>query len=180
MFFTFGAIVSGWRYVRTSSTGWAVGTGAFLALMYATKETCIIAFFSMAVGIALTVAFDRWIERATPKTPRTTEPSPLPSLAPWRSNPLALAFGVALVIWFVLFSSFFTNMRGLLDSVRTYFLYAGRSLEGEMHAHPWHYYLRILTYAKLAPGPWWSEGLIVALSICGAAAAPNISLDEAW
>ena len=48
--FTFGAIICGYRYAQSKSVGWILLTGIFLGLMHATKETCIIAFGSMAAG----------------------------------------------------------------------------------------------------------------------------------
>ncbi len=52
--FTFGAIISGYRYVLNKKIGWAISVGMFLGLMHATKETCIIAYTAMFLAIVLT------------------------------------------------------------------------------------------------------------------------------
>jgi predicted membrane-bound mannosyltransferase len=57
--FTFGAIVCGYRYAQSKSVGWILLTGIFLGLMHATKETCIIAFGSMALALLLTLIISR-------------------------------------------------------------------------------------------------------------------------
>lgn len=160
VFFTFGAIAAGRRYTRTKGTGWALLAGAFLGLMHATKETCVIAWFAAGVGLALTVGWSRWIDRAA-----------LPARPYLKPKVLAGAAAVGLAISFVLFSSFFTNMRGPVDSVLTYLNYLGRGAGGGLHDHPWHYYVGMLACAKYGPGPWWSEGAILVLAAVGAAAA---------
>ena len=128
--------------------------------MHATKETCVIAWFAAAAGIALTVGWSRWVDRAE-----------LPIRQYLKPKVLGGAAAVGLAISFVLFSSFFTNMMGPVDSVLTYLNYLGRGVGGGLHDHSWHYYLGMLTYARYGRGPWWSEGLILVLALAGAAAA---------
>ena len=47
VFFTCATIGCGWRYFRSGAWGWAVACGASLGLMYATKETWILAAAAM-------------------------------------------------------------------------------------------------------------------------------------
>ncbi len=53
----------------------------------------------------------------------------------------AAAFAVPYIL---LYTSFFTNPRGLIDSVRTFLLWTGRGVEGAGHAKPWDYFPRLL------------------------------------
>lgn len=53
----------------------------------------------------------------------------------------ALAFTVPYVL---LYTSFFTNPRGLLDSFRTFSLWAAKGIAGAGHAKPWDYFPRLL------------------------------------
>jgi uncharacterized protein (TIGR03663 family) len=53
----------------------------------------------------------------------------------------AAAFGVPYVL---LYTSFFTNPQGLLDSFRTFLLWAGKGIGGAGHGKPWDYFLRLL------------------------------------
>lgn len=157
VFLTFAAIAAGWRYTRSRRLGWALLTGLCLGLMHATKETCVIAHASMLGALVLLFAWDRgegWDIRGR--------------------LPLKRLVGAVLVggaASAVLFSSFLTHWAGPLDSIRAYADYFDRAGKDPLHLHPWHYYLKTLLYVKQAPGPWWSEGLIVALALGGIVAA---------
>jgi len=75
---------------------------------------------------------------------------------------------VAVVVSITLFSAFFTNASGPIDSLRAYATYFDRAGGHGIHNHPWYYYFRILLYFHYPPAPVWSEGLIVLLAIIGA------------
>lgn len=156
VFFTALAIGAGWRYYLRPSVPWAIIAGIALGLMHATKETCILAYAAMAGGIAVA-----WCYRA--KAPTSQAPLPLVKHA-------AVLVVAALIVSITFFSSFFTHWRGPLDSILTYTHYLARS-EGAgsaaVHDHPWHFYLATLLYTKKAPGPWWSEALILGLAAVG-------------
>ena len=159
VFFTLAAIISAWHYLRSGRTGWAVAAGLALGLMAATKETWVLAAAAMIVAVVLTALWGRWREdRPAPARPR---------LRPW---PLALAVAVAVVMAAVLYSSFGTNPTGLWDSVRAYGSYAEKA-GGELHRHPWYFYLSLLIWDHPARGFVWSEGLIVGLAAVGLVAA---------
>jgi uncharacterized protein (TIGR03663 family) len=155
VFFTFAAIAAGWRYAQSRRLGWALVAGAALGLMHATKETCIIAYGSMLAALVLCLLWGRR-DAATGKIGRALDVKHLVSAA-------VLAWAVSVV----LFSSFFANLSGPLDSLRTYIGYLNRGAGASVHVYPWHYYLKMLIYTKFGPGPWWSEGLIVGLSAIG-------------
>ena len=54
---------------------------------------------------------------------------------------------VWLVVALVLFSSFFTNLAGPLDSVRTYLPWLHRAGGASPHIHPWSFYLERLLFS---------------------------------
>ncbi len=94
-----------------------------------------------------------------------------------------VAFAVPYVL---LYTSFFTNPHGLADSVRTFFLWAGKGIEGAEHAKPWHYFPRLLltfetvTVACAVAGAWFalrrrdSFGTFCALWAAGELAAYSL------
>ncbi|MCC7293069.1 MAG: TIGR03663 family protein [Phycisphaerales bacterium] len=84
---------------------------------------------------------------------------------------LLLAGAVAILTSALFYSAFLTNLRGPLDSLLTYRTYFDRAGNHGLHNHPWWYYLQILAWTKWAPGPWWSEGVVLALFIIGAFSA---------
>jgi uncharacterized protein (TIGR03663 family) len=157
--FTFGAIVSGYRYTRDRDIAWALLTGVFLGLMHATKETSIIVYGSMFLAVLLTLVM------VGPKSFLTNL-----AKAVKPSHFLAgLAAGV--IVSALFFSSFLSHPGGILDSLRTYTTYFNRAGQSGLHIHPWYYYLKMLIFFRYAGGPIWSEGLIVFLAVVGFIAA---------
>jgi uncharacterized protein (TIGR03663 family) len=154
--FTFGVIVSGYRYARSKEVIWALLTGMFLGLMHATKETCIIAFGAMFLALFLTLL----LQRRKGALVNAVKPSHLIG---------GLMVGVAVSALF--YSSFLTHPEGILDSIRTYTTYFDRASKSSLHIHPWSYYLKMLVYFRYGDGPFWTEALIVSLAVLGFVAA---------
>lgn len=103
-----------------------------LGLLATVKETWVP---TMAVlGIAAVLA--RLWTRGRPDL-RGMWGSPRPGTVPRA----AAAFAAPYVL---LYTSFFTNPRGLIDSFRTFLLWGGRGVEGAGHAKPWDYFPRLL------------------------------------
>lgn len=156
--FTFGAIVCGYRYVQSRNIFWAILTGAFLGLMHAAKETCIIAFGSMLVSY-LVVRFLPDDGRGTRDERRGTKKINL-----WH---VIAGLVVAVAVSALFYSSFFSNPKGVLDSFGTYATYFSRAGHNSLHIHPWHYYLKMLLYFRYGAGPAWSEAFILILAFAG-------------
>lgn len=154
--FTFGAIVSGYLYVRSKRIGWAFCTGIFLGFMHATKETCVIAFGAMLLALLLTVII------------KIRQKGPHPHFS-YKMNPwhvltiIAAAFTVSALFY----SSFLTHPRGILDSFLTFKTYLQRAGHNGFHSHPWFYYFKLLIGSKHSGRPFWSEAFIVLLSGVG-------------
>ncbi|UCF17231.1 MAG: glycosyltransferase family 39 protein, partial [Phycisphaerales bacterium] len=138
--FTFGAIVSGYRYARSRKIAWALCTGAMLGLMHASKETCVIAFGSMFLALVLLLLMQRR-SRSISDLARMIKPSHLIA---------GIAAGV--IVSALFFSSFLSNPGGIIDSIRTYTTYISRA-GGSVHIHRWHYYLKMLLYFRFGGGP---------------------------
>ena len=58
----------------------------------------------------------------------------------------------------------------MLEPFRGAGTYLDRGIEPASHAHPWHYYLGLLTYSS-SGGLTWSEGLVLVLALVGAVTA---------
>ncbi|HUV63144.1 MAG TPA: flippase activity-associated protein Agl23 [Sedimentisphaerales bacterium] len=157
--FTFGAIVSGYRYTRKGSITWALLTGVFLGLMHASKETCVIAFGSMVLALLLTLLM------------RRQEGSLRTAVKAIRPSHLAGGLAAGVIVSALFHSSFLTNPAGILDSIRTYTTYLNRAGDNALHIHPWYYYLEMLLYFRYGQGPIWTEALIVLLAVVGFIAA---------
>ena len=157
VFFTTLTLGAGWRYWQTRSAGWAVAAGTGMGLMSTTKETFVITVAAMAAAGIITA----WstMERLRRAQNRLTI---------WNGRHVALAIGAAFAVWLLLFSSFFTNSAGPLDSVRTYLPWLKRAGGDSPHIHPWYFYLHRLAWFHPAKSPVWSEGLILGLAAVGA------------
>jgi len=162
--FTFATIATAWRYVATRQARWAVAAGACLGLMHATKETWVLAGASMVAALGLVLVWERYGHRRVLRVRSYLRPAAV-----------AAALVAVAVVAGVLFTSFFTHARGPLDSVLTYYYNLQKAGAESIHAHPWHWYLSMLACSRLVTGsgagPWWSEGLILALALVGIVAA---------
>lgn len=159
LFFLLGTIVSGWRYLKSRRAGWAATAGFFAGMMYATKETSIVLFAAMLGALFLT-----WIWEHRRHVSRDIS-------GPVAYSHIAVFAGLFLLVTVVLFSSFFTNLNGPLDSILSfpnYFIKAGAP---SWHSHPWIYYLKMLSFSRYGRGPVWSEALVLVLAVAGAWAA---------
>jgi uncharacterized protein (TIGR03663 family) len=158
VFFTALTIGAGWRYTQRRSATWAITTGAGIGLMFATKETFVLTLAAIAMALVPVL----WS-----KAPKPMSLRPLLASLPWKD--LALALAATFVVWFLLFSSFFTNFAGLRDSIVTYFPWLKRAAGHSPHLHPWYFYLQRLAWFHPVKGPVFSEGLILILALIGAA-----------
>ena len=157
VFFSALTLGAGWRYWQSRAARWAVVAGAGLGLMFATKETFVISLAAMGLAGIITA----WWTMPAPRRFQSLRAS-------WNWKHATFAACAALVVWLLLFSSFFTNSAGLLDSARTYLPWLKRAGGHSPHIHPWSFYLERLAWFHPVKGPTWSEGLILALAAVGA------------
>ena len=162
--FTQAALAAGWRLWRNPRVGWAIALGISLGLVHATKETSALIAMSALAAVALTGAYARLRDGARLAAQFQ---------ALYNGGALiyaAIACVATLAVSITLFSSFFTNLRGPLDSLLTYIHYLPRA-EGEgstaLHNQPWYYYLSLLAYTSRQAGPRWSEAFTLALAAVG-------------
>ncbi|MCX7887190.1 MAG: TIGR03663 family protein [Verrucomicrobiae bacterium] len=146
VFFTFALLLSVWRYWQSGKAGWAVAVGVCVGLMHATKETCVITWFCVAVALA-----GLWFVQ-----------SQRPAVRPAHLVAFVLA---AVVVSVTLFSVFYTDWRGVPQSVLTYFHYIRRG-QGSGHEHPWYAYLRWFVWHRTGKIVW-TELAILLLAMLG-------------
>jgi len=148
VFFTFCAMLAVLAYFRRPSTALAVSVGALFGLMYATKETWIIAAACMLCGGADPLVRGRppgrtadiGGEAAGREVPARTGGSAPPHAKHLLSAALSFA-----VVAAILLSSFFTHPRGIVDSVLAYGTYFARGVGVHtVHVHPWYFYFACL------------------------------------
>lgn len=153
--FTFGALMCYYACMQAFQKRWAFGGGIFLGLMYATKETFILAVCAFVVA-ALFVFPDKGRIKWQDLSLKSEKP-----------RMIALSFLIALVVGGLFFSSFFNHPKGFVDSFLTYTVYLNRASENQFHIHPWYYYLKMLVFSKQTNGPIWSSGFVLVGAILG-------------
>jgi uncharacterized protein (TIGR03663 family) len=149
--FLTGFLAALWRYIRKPSPGWALVSGLFAGLMYTTKETSLILFFSLAGALILTSLMEKKGDLR---------------LKLRLSHTVIFAF-TAFFLAALLYSSFFRNPQGLLDALLSFRSYIDKASAPGWHIHPMSYYLKMLTFWKLGSGPAWSEILVIGLAVLG-------------
>jgi uncharacterized protein (TIGR03663 family) len=161
VFFTLLAIAAGWRGALAATTrrrgaaaGWSILLGAALGCMQATKETCIIVVACLVTALTVALAAQR----------RTVSRLALGHAL----RAAAWALPVAVAVSVLLFAGPGGHWSNVVDSFRAYRVYIERA-GGGIHTQPWYYYLNLLLYTRAAPGPAWSEALIVMSGLLGAA-----------
>lgn len=154
VFFAFLTIAAGWRYWRGRRLIWAVVGGLGFGLMHATKETFV---FSVVAGVGALIANCWWGRRMG-------ENRCFKEIPPAHIFAAVAAWAVVVV---VLFSSFFTNSNGIVDSVKTYEPWFKRAGGASPHIHEWHFYFDRLAWFHRLKGPTWSEALILGLAVIG-------------
>ena len=160
VFFTALTFVCAWRCAHSGRVLWAVAGGIGLGLMYATKETFVFAVAAMLLALGTSMLWGRGREGGVPGfQPR------------WKWLHFVAGLAAAAVTAIVFFSSFFSNAAGPMDAVRTYLPWVRRAGGATEHVHPWKFYFERLLFVHVPGGPYWSEGLIVALALVGFVAA---------
>jgi uncharacterized protein (TIGR03663 family) len=162
VFFTFGAVVAAWQYTVRQRGIYLMLASAFAALMFATKETAIIAAGVLLIAAGMAGRFPtRWHRRRGGR-PQTLQPSDLVGLPAGHNAPsvrevagyghkrrrmrragLLIACASIFVGLNVLFySSFFTYWDGVGDALRSVAIWTRTG--NRSHLQPWHTYLRWL------------------------------------
>lgn len=157
VFFAFLALAAGWRYWRSRKLLWILLAGVAVGLMDATKETFVITLAAAGLALGLNQVWNRLLDASG-------EPVKARPLNLWH---LVLAFVMWLVVAAVLFSSFFTNAGGPLDSLRSYGPWLHRAGGDSPHIHPWYFYLHRLLFFHIGKGPVWTEAVLLVLAVIG-------------
>jgi len=167
VFFTFLLMGAAWRYSRNPRLGWMILAGVALGLMQATKETFVFNIAAMAPAAGLVWGLEHCRATSGSESHLAGErPLSVPGFV-FKPGHWILGALAAAMVSVTLFSSFFTNASGPLDSVRTYLPWLNRAGGQSAHNHPWYYYLELLGWTHRSKNLVWSEGLILGLAVVG-------------
>lgn len=175
VFFTLGVVVAVLRYTESANPLYLLLASASAALLFATKETAMISTGVLLIALAIAVLWvrprketvaDMKVDSRKPQRHRAQKRSaktefyaePLlrfggpAGVATWALT--ALLFFVFISVLF--YSSFFKNMEGVTDSLKTFEIWAKTGRKD--HIHEWYTYLSWL---------WQEEGALLLLGAFG-------------
>ena len=163
VFFTLGLVLSVLRFLERRDSLWLIPAGLCAAMIFATKETCIITFGVLLIASAL-MLIDRRLR------PRDSAQA----LSPWSSAEkrrtalmAGISVGLMIAVSVAFYSSFFTHAQGVRDSLETFAIWAKT---GEQHhVHPWYQHLKWL---------WKVESPILLLAFAGSLLALRRKADR--
>lgn len=176
VFFTLLTLGAAWRFVRTKKNFWAALAGVGLGSMFATKETFILSVIAAVLAAVATVLWNQWQASRTATSGVASKRNAcaicagFQELWPGTKSPVLVVIAAG-AVWLILFTSFFTNWQGLVDSFGTYLPWLHRAGGASPHIHPWYFYFDRLLNWRIAEGLRWNEAAILALALVGAAGA---------
>jgi uncharacterized protein (TIGR03663 family) len=155
-FFTLLFVIAVGRIATDAGRAWWILAGIAAGFAVATKETSVIVLPAAILAYAIA-----WRSIRSPRSPYTI------AGGPWR-RPLFTSIAAAAAVAVLFYSSFFTAPAGILELFRGTSTYLARGIDPVSHAHPWHYYVHLLTYSS-SGGLKWSEAVVPVLALVGAA-----------
>lgn len=157
-FFTLAFVIAVGRIVTDGGRRWWAVAGIAAGFAVATKETSVI-----VIPAAILAGTMAWWSLGSQR------PANVFTRGRWYV-PLVTSLAAAAAITVVFYSSFFAAPAGILEPFRGAGTYLARGIDPVSHAHPWHYYLRLLAYTS-SGGQTWTEGIVIVLAVIGAASA---------
>jgi uncharacterized protein (TIGR03663 family) len=140
VFFTLGIVVAWLWYEQTRKPRYLMLASASAALLFATKETWIITAAVWIIAVPCTIFYLRLLKRPDDSSPDLLLEANDAAAADRNSKLWVKGALLFLAIGVLLYSSFFTNPRGVLDSVRT-FTYWTKTGQNGIYNREWSTYL---------------------------------------
>ena len=166
VFFAVAFLVAlGWYALRPGVAS-AAAAGILAGLAYATKETSLIVLPAVVVACAgaLALARDRPGRDRTAVAP--SGGARFHSGVPVRMRHALVAIAAGLLPALLLYTAFFRNPAGLIESFRAVSIYLARGVGPGGHVQPWFYYLQLLGWSS-SGGLLWTDALVLVLAAIG-------------
>lgn len=146
VFFTLGIVVAAVWFYEERNPSYFIPAAASAALLFATKETSFISVGVLIIALALTMFYMSFNRKGQAR--RYREPEGLNRITERFGGTtsfitsIALALIVFVSLWVLFYSSFFTNYKGIWDSLETFAIW--KDTGSNAHVHPPHMYLKWL------------------------------------
>ncbi len=161
VFFTLGIVVAAVRFYDERNPAYLMPAFASAALLFATKETAFISVGVLAIALVMTWAYMRLV-RGNAKRNTTSLQAVVAEMGGTTNVVMSLGFAILvfLALYLLFYSSFFTNYKGISDSLETFEIW--KKTGTQAHVHPPEMYIKWLT---------WQESPLLFLGAIGAAIA---------
>jgi len=161
VFFTLGIVVAIVRFYDERNFAYLIPAAASASLLFATKETAMISVGVLIIAFAVMWVYMRLTGGSTNEGSLSERVSAVidemggkPSLV----VNIVIALIVFVALYLLFYSSFFTNYKGINDSLQTFAIW--KKTGNEAHVHPAEMYLKWLV---------WQESPLLFLGAIGAA-----------
>lgn len=149
VFFTLGIVVAGLRFYDERNPSYLIPAFASAALLFATKETAMISAGVLLIALLLSLAYMHFNRKITayPRSKRYTSAG-ISDIVDEMGGTASLmaSVGMAIIVFIALYvlfySSFFTNYKGINDSLQTFAVWTKTGRVA--HVHPPSTYLNWL------------------------------------
>jgi uncharacterized protein (TIGR03663 family) len=146
VFFTLGIVVAGVWFYEERNPSYLIPGAASAALLFATKETAFISVGVLFIALVLTVVYMSINRRGQSRRYREVEglsriTEPFGGTTSFVTS-IALALIIFVTLWLLFYSSFFTNSKGIWDSLETFAIW--RKTGSTAHEHEPLMYLKWL------------------------------------
>jgi uncharacterized protein (TIGR03663 family) len=146
VFFTLGIVVAGVWFYEERNPSYLIPGAASAALLFATKETAFISVGVLFIALVLTVVYMSINRRGQARRHREVEglsriTEPFGGTTSFVTS-IALALIIFVTLWLLFYSSFFTNSKGIWDSLETFAIW--RKTGSTAHEHEPLMYLKWL------------------------------------
>lgn len=164
VFFTLGIVVAAVWFYEERNPSYLIPAAACASLLFATKETAFISVGVLLMALVLTVAYMSINRKGKARRYREAEglsriTGPFGGTTSFVTS-IALAAIVFVTLWILFYSSFFTNNKGISDSLETFNIWTKTG--STAHEHPPLQYLKWL---------FWQESPLLILGVVGAVMA---------
>ena len=143
VFFTLGIVVAAVWFYEERNPSYLIPAAASAALLFATKETAFISVGVLFIALVLTVVYMSINRKGQARRYRDAEglsriTEPFGGTTSFVTS-IALALIVFVALWLLFYSSFFTNNKGIWDSLETFNIWTKTG--STAHEHPPSQYL---------------------------------------
>ena len=154
--FNYSTIFCTYWYIRDKKIIWLLVSAVSFGIMIATKETWLLIVTAMVAALLITPLFSV-----------SNRNSILVKIREIPGSHWFIFISIAVLIVFLLFTSFMQRIADLSHILTAYKTYFARGSENIIHVHPWYMYFKWLLFFPNGEGGYWSEGLIAISALIG-------------